>query len=509
MIVVVHDTLQIKQVTLNEKEFTYNSNNIVEEIVVLAQKFPDENILWINEKLLDFINWNYISSFKIKSNEIHSFATSNPFLPNALGYVNQNALLKIPKNVIFQTWQMSTDIGIISASLLLKVQPYLEVKNSNFGFFINAITQRFLISGLFSYSNPNFLKPEYTKINSSGKTKDLFVFVKQHYNFKWLMILFFSILIFERKAYFHLVFLVLFNKKLPIISLDLFKSLENDTKTKYDVTTIDVIVPTIGRSKYAYEVINCLKKQTKLPKRVIVVEQNPLIDSKSELEWIKNESWPFEIIFNFTHQAGACNARNIALSYVKSDWVFLCDDDNVFDENVIADSLNIALNNNLQVVSLAYPQEGEVIKFDKAHQTTIFGSGNSIVKYSLLKNVSFDSNYEFCYGEDYDFGMQLRYHGADVVYLPNPYIIHLKAPIGGFRTKPILPWHNEPIQPKPAPTILLNQLKYKTIEQYRAYKLVYFIKEATWTDWATFFYSKRKKWAVSLRWANLLLNKSI
>ena len=63
--------------------------------------------------------------------------------------------------------------------------------------------------------------------------------------------------------------------------------------------------------------------------------------------------------------------------------------------------------------------------------------------------------FEFGFGEDADFGMQLRNQGYDVLYLPEPEILHLKAPIGGFRTKPVLQWQNESIQPKPSPTVML------------------------------------------------------
>ena len=38
-------------------------------------------------------------------------------------------------------------------------------------------------------------------------------------------------------------------------------------------------------------------------------------------------------------------------------------------------------------------------------------------------------NYEFGFGEDIDFGMQLRNNGIDIIYLPYPEIIHIKAPM--------------------------------------------------------------------------------
>ena len=99
--------------------------------------------------------------------------------------------------------------------------------------------------------------------------------------------------------------------------------------------TIDVIIPTIGRKDYLYDVLKDLAQQTHLPINVIIVEQNPQEDSVSELDYIHNEIWPFVIKHTFTHQAGACNARNLALSQVESEWVFLNDDDNRFESDLI------------------------------------------------------------------------------------------------------------------------------------------------------------------------------
>ena len=56
-----------------------------------------------------------------------------------------------------------------------------------------------------------------------------------------------------------------------------------------DEATIDVVIPTIGRKKYLYDVLCDLRKQTHLPKNVIIVEQNLLLDSKSELDFLQND----------------------------------------------------------------------------------------------------------------------------------------------------------------------------------------------------------------------------
>jgi hypothetical protein len=48
-----------------------------------------------------------------------------------------------------------------------------------------------------------------------------------------------------------------------------------------------------------------LAKQTHT--KVIIVEQNPVENSASNLDYLMTESWPFNILLI----AGACNARNL------------------------------------------------------------------------------------------------------------------------------------------------------------------------------------------------------
>ncbi len=56
---------------------------------------------------------------------------------------------------------------------------------------------------------------------------------------------------------------------------------------------IDVLIPTIGRKPFLYDVLKDLSKQTILPKNVIIIEQNPLAGSTSELDYLQDKNWPF------------------------------------------------------------------------------------------------------------------------------------------------------------------------------------------------------------------------
>jgi GT2 family glycosyltransferase len=270
------------------------------------------------------------------------------------------------------------------------------------------------------------------------------------------------------------------------------------------------VIPTIGRKKYLYDVLCDLRSQTQLPKNVIIVEQNPSTDSVSELDYLTNEIWPFVIKHIFTHRSGVCHARNKALAKVESEWVFLNDDDNRFGNDLIEKALLNISNYGTPVLSTSYLQLNEKQEYKLISQSGIFGSGNSFLKTALLKIVAFNESFEFGYGEDTDFGLQLRNCGADIIYFPELQILHLKAPIGGFRIKPVLEWQNDSIQPKPSPTIMLHKKIYETKEQILGYKLVLFIKllkNIELQNLYQFLSSFQKKWKASLYWAKQLENK--
>jgi glycosyltransferase involved in cell wall biosynthesis len=285
------------------------------------------------------------------------------------------------------------------------------------------------------------------------------------------------------------------------------------SKPKNDepLPTIDVIIPTIGRSHYVYDVLKDLAGQTHLPRQVIVVEQNPNIQSATNLEFIKSDSWPFKIVHHFIHQTGACNARNLALNEVNSEYVYLADDDNKFDKDLIENALEQMMHFNLEVISMSYLQQGEVERKEQAIQWPTFGAGCSIMKSKYLEMVSFNKALEFGYGEDVDFGMQLRNLGADIVYMPDLKILHLKAPIGGFRSTFKQAWLNDEIQPKPSPTIMFYKLNNSTKYQLLGYKAAllinYYFRQKVKNP-VRYYKLFNKQWNQSLFWANKL-NDSI
>src|SRR5690606_14873525 len=124
-----------------------------------------------------------------------------------------------------------------------------------------------------------------------------------------------------------------------------------------------------------------------------------------------------------------------------------------------------------EMINTAYRQPGEASKFQNVKQWVTFGAGKSIVKRAYLRDDLFSIVFEHGYGDDKDVGRKLRNMGCDIIYHPGIEILHLKAPMGGFRQKIPLAWDDEDPVPKPSPTLMVLALKYFTPQQIKGYKI--------------------------------------
>ena len=140
----------------------------------------------------------------------------------------------------------------------------------------------------------------------------------------------------------------------------------------------------LGRKCYLYDLLCDLRNQNYLPENVIIVEQNPDLSKKSELDYLQNEHWPFKIKHHFIHQTGACNARNIALRQVESDWVFLADDDILIGSDFILKATNIIKNASYKAFTFCCYMSGKKPADSSIRQWEAFGSGCSMVKKEIL-----------------------------------------------------------------------------------------------------------------------------
>lgn len=516
MIILVHQHKQVTQVLDASKQIIANiaiGNSVTVTLKDVAVVYPEHLIIWCEKGCLSSLNIDGFTQIFHHQRILASYNVSgNYYLPKQIGYIERSFFVKINRNVSFPTWVMSSTVGGVFASVINNLFEDLNF-NEDFDYFLNSLAKHAMVEGLFCYSEPKLLKSFSSAVAEveQASLMELFKFVKQHYKWVWVFFLSLSYFIYEKKIVLFPLIKSLFYKKLNT-KLNLEQLPVQSTKKVINKKEIDVIIPTIGRKQYLYDVLKDLSKQTVLPKNVIIVEQNPIETSKSELDYLTSEDWPFKIKHTFTHQSGVCNARNLALSQVESEWTFLGDDDNRFNFNLIETLFSHIQQYGVQVGTTVYLQPNETQTYLNTAQTSIFGAGNSMVKSSLINQVQFNTNFEFNYGEDNDFGMQLRNLGEDVVYFSDIKITHLKAPIGGYRTKVKQLWaDDDDVTPKPSPTIQLLYQSYFTPQQLLGYKLLLGLrsyKNSTVKNPIRYIKNYKKRWVRSQFWSAKLQQKT-
>ncbi|MAG88406.1 MAG: glycosyl transferase [Zunongwangia sp.] len=492
-----------------DKELSLKAKTISEAFWELAMLFPEELIIWMEEGQES--NFNKDSVIKIFHHDLimASFAVKTRFLDDRIGYVDELPFVNVKRNVQYPTWLMSADVGGIKGKVLLKLRSHFQ-HITNFGYLLNAIAKIGQQNGLFCYSAPGLVHNFSEEIKYTASNRQLFQFVAQFYKKPRLAVLGWCFKKYENENYIFSLVRSLLKKNFFQQKLDLSDITTKSSTIEVLEDTIDVVIPTIGRPKHLLNVLADLKQQALIPKNIIIVEQKADPKEKSDF-YFKPEDWPFKINHVFTHKTGACKSRNLALSMVTSNYVFLCDDDNRFKDNIIRDAIKELNRIGAEVINTGYIQKDEAPVYHKMKQWGTFGSGNAFLKTKTIKNVKFDEAFEFGYGEDIDFGCQLRNSGIDIVYLPNIEILHLKAPMGGFRQQMKNGWEEGALQPKPSPTFMSYLKKNYNDFQILGYKTVLWLKYYKKQQIKNpFDYNREmeKRWRLSDKIAKQILSKT-
>lgn len=518
ILLIHHQAKKLINVRYKDKELKMGED-VCKTFWELAGKYPNEIIAWCEEDFENILSLNSWPEVFHHDLIMASYAVNSVYLPDSIGYIDQLPFVNINRKVQYATWRMSTDVGGINGKVLLKFKNLFgHIKD--FGLLLDSIAKLGQQNGLFCYSSSPLVKEQIRLLNSGHKKaesetlsvkatashKDIFAFVYSHYKSIRVLLLFWCFIKYEKTFPLLPVIRAIFQQKYFKKEVDLSNIEVKSRKNKIIGYRIDVIIPTLGRREYLLQVLEDLKSQTLLPKKVIIVEQNPETGSRSELPELKNQAWPFKIVHHFTHQTGACNARNIALEEVDADWVFFDDDDNRMDKDLLENTLQEIKRMGVDLLTLKYSQQGEKRIFDKVKQWGTFGAGNSIVHSKFASQIKFDMAFEHGYGEDKDYGMQLRNAGCDIIYHPKLEILHLKAPRGGFRETSSQPWKKD--KPKPSPTLMIYTKKYYSPEQLKGFKtelfLRYYSKQEIKNPWK-YMKMMRERWRLSEEWAERLM----
>ncbi|PHQ28642.1 glycosyltransferase family 2 protein [Leeuwenhoekiella nanhaiensis] len=490
-------------------ELEFKNQAVSAACFLLAETFPDEILLWFHEEIESSLNLEFIENFSRES-EMWSYAANQPLvIAEEMGFVDQSVFFRIQPGVKYPTWLMSSTVGLISCKKLVHFKEYIPV-HSNFDLFLCILAKTGMSKGLRVYSEPRLIWSSSKSILSFSKnTKATYTAIATLMGKKWLILFALQLLLYRKKLNLFQLAKSFLIKSIPQRDIPHFEVSPSDLKNVKPVIQFDLIIPTLGRKEVLKQTLIDLAEQLLLPKSLILIEQNPDTASVSELDYLQSQSWPFQIRHTFTHQTGACNARNLALDQVEADWVFLADDDLRIPSDFLQKADAFIQTEDPQAFTVSCLQEGETEVEKTVFQWPAFGSGCSFVKASALENIRFDLALEHGFGEDADFGMQLRKTGVDILYNPFLKLIHLKAPSGGFRKPVEKPWDNENPGPKPVPTVLASILKHATPAQVQGYKTLLFLKFYRLQQIKNpFSYIRlmQKRWKVSLFWAKKLLN---
>ncbi|MDT0645304.1 glycosyltransferase family A protein [Zunongwangia sp. F260] len=513
MIVLIHSKCQkVVRVLKGEAEINISATQCTKALWELAEIFPDEIVVWCEKEFENELNFVYYPEIFHHDLIMASYAIKTEYLPDAIGYIDQLPFVNVNQKLQYPTWRMSADVGGIKGKTLLKFKNLLS-NIEDLNLVLNSIAKLGQQHGLFCYSSPLLIKEGISssnfKIKTTASKKELFSFVYLHYKGIRTWLLLWCFIKYENSFPLEAFLLAILKRKYFKEEMDFSDIKVESIRPSKNLRTFDVLIPTLGRKKYLLQVLEDLKFQSLLPNKVIIVEQNPDPDSQTELQELKEKNWPYKIIHHFTHRTGACNARNIGLAEVEADWIFFADDDIRIAPDVLAKSIAEIGRLGVYCLNINCRQEGEATVFHKIKQWGSFGSGTSIVKTEFCKNLAFDEVFEYGFGEDIDYGMQLRNAGCDIIYHPELEILHLKAPRGGFREIRSAPWEED--QPKPSPTLMVYASKYYTHEQLRGFKnelfLRYYFKQEINNPF-NYLKMMRKRWGKSEEWADKLMQSN-
>lgn len=515
MLIIVHEnSKKVVEIKRNNEAVQIVFLDLVEEFLRLISHYPDELIIWVDNRFSKDLNINELEKVFHHDLIMASFSVNDQYFPETIGYIDQLPFINPNYNVAYPTWRMSTNIGGVKSNVAKQFID-LTAKKKDFGYVINVIAKVGQQNSLFCYSNPLLIKKQKLKVpeNHLASTSELFKFVYQFYKTEWLFILLFCYIRYEYKFPLWAFIKAFFYKKNFKAKIDLshFEFAKKPNLKAVD-DTIDVIIPTLKRTEFLKQVLFDLKEQSFCPAKVIIIEQDAAESSVSQLKDLIEMAWPFEIIHHFVNKAGACMARNMALKEVRSKWIFFADDDIRISPYVLENAVLENKRLGITALNLNCLQPGDDTVFQKIKQWGTFGSGTSIVEAHYALQCRFNEVYEYGFGEDIDFGLQLRSKGADIIYHPGIKITHLKADRGGFRDTNKAPWEFSKIIPKPSPTLMFLVKTHYTAKMIKGYKVALFLKfypKQSIKNPFNYFRSMELKWKLSEKWTEKLSLNSI
>ena len=133
MIVIYHQQYKTSEVlsTTGQDFSAYRNQKIIKALLAIATAFPNEVLVWCELSQKDNLNLAAVEKMFHHPKFMFSYArSSEAYFGNNIGYVELKPYANICKKVHYGTWQMSSQVGAIHASVLLAVEDQLNPESS-------------------------------------------------------------------------------------------------------------------------------------------------------------------------------------------------------------------------------------------------------------------------------------------------------------------------------------------------------------------------------------------
>lgn len=223
---------------------------------------------------------------------------------------------------------------------------------------------------------------------------------------------------------------------------------------------ISVIIPTLNRYSYLFDVLKDLENQDYKNFEVIIVDQT---DPFRE-EFYKD--WNLNLKYWYQPEKALWKARNEAIKVAKGDYILLYDDDSRVEKNWISEHIkgldyfkaDISSGVSLSTVGAEIPEHYKYFRWGDQLDT-----GNVLLKKTIFEEIGyFDLKFEKQRMGDGEFGLRAYLKGYKNISNPNAKRIHLKVSEGGLRQMGSWDgWRPKKLLgPRPVPSVLYLSRKY-------------------------------------------------
>ena len=288
--------------------------------------------------------------------------------------------------------------------------------------------------------NRGFINKDVTKVLNLEKLEPLcledeYRFVRRFYSPIWLFYCYFlRLIILKNPIKESLAFIRAMKKN----RIDLFaRYKEYPAFDTFESPLIDsnplvsIIIPTLNRYEYLYDVLRDLEKQDYTKFEVIVVDQSEPVDE------VFYDKFNLNLTLIKQQEKALWLARNTAIRRSRGDYLLLYDDDSRVESDWIRQHLkcldyfeaDISSGVSFSVVGASVPRDYAFFRWSGQLDT-----GNVMLRKAVFAKIGlFDRQFEKQRMGDGEFGLRCHMSGLRNISNPKAKRVHLKVGTGGLR----------------------------------------------------------------------------